>query len=58
MGHHIVFQCPETSLNVQHWLETPADDKRPTTYVSVVCPACTNVHFINSTNGKLLGKDK
>ncbi|MEW6640191.1 MAG: hypothetical protein AB1586_06770 [Pseudomonadota bacterium] len=58
MGHPVVFLCPDTGLKVQHWLETPADDTRQPTYVSVACAACTNVHFINSTSCKVLGDDK
>ncbi|MGO4715072.1 hypothetical protein [Bradyrhizobium sp. 2TAF24] len=58
MGHHIVFQCPDTGLKVQHWLDKPPDDARPASYVSVACAACTNIHFINSENGRLLGDDR
>ncbi len=55
MDRHIVFRCPETGLNVQHWLaEVPNE---PTgTHRPVVCKACTKLHFINSSTGKLLGQ--
>jgi predicted RNA-binding Zn-ribbon protein involved in translation (DUF1610 family) len=59
MGRNVVFKCPETGLSVQHWLDTPPpDDERKTAYISVACPACTNVHFINTASGRLLGEDK
>lgn len=42
-------------MNVQHELTaTPSDT--PDTHVSVVCPACTRLHFLNRTTGKLLGE--
>ncbi len=56
MGN-IVFRCPRTRLNVQHWLanEAPPVDVH-STYETVVCKACTRLHFINRTTGKLLGE--
>jgi hypothetical protein len=42
-------------MNVQHWLaDTPADDAD--THAPVRCPACTKLHFINTSTGKLLGE--
>ena len=55
MGRHIVFRCPQTGLNVQHWLADEPDDPI-VTYKSVLCQACTKLHFINSSTGKLLGE--
>jgi hypothetical protein len=41
-------------MNVQHWLaEAPADAKD--SYTSVVCQACTKLHFVHRSTGKLLG---
>jgi hypothetical protein len=56
MGN-VVFRCPRTGMNVQHWLEDskPVDPTR--TYESVVCKACTRLHFINKTTGQLLSQD-
>jgi hypothetical protein len=54
MARHILFKCPQTGLNVQHWLEDAPDD--PTTHKPVVCQACTKLHFINRSTGKLLGE--
>ena len=55
MGRHIVFKCPQTSMNVQHWLADTTDDAKDA-YVPVVCQACTKLHFINSSTGNLLGE--
>jgi hypothetical protein len=53
---HILYQCPRTSLRVQTWLadETLAAAK-PQGFEAVTCPACTQLHFINRSTGKLLG---
>ena len=43
-------------MNVQHWIaeDARADDPR-CTYETLVCKACTRLHFINRATGKLLG---
>jgi hypothetical protein len=53
---NVVFKCPRTGMNVQHWIaaEAKADDPR-CTYETLVCKACTRLHFINRATGKLLG---
>jgi hypothetical protein len=55
MGRHIVFKCPQTGLNVQHWL-ADAPDEPANAHMPVVCNACTKLHFINGKTGKLLGE--
>lgn len=58
MQRQILFRCPRTGIDVQHRI----DDERPESfepadsYLSVRCPACTSLHFVNSTTGKLLGE--
>ena len=53
MDRQIVFKCPQTGMNVQHRLgEEPAGH----THISVSCPACTRLHLIDRTTGKLLGE--
>ena len=54
MDRHIVFKCPQTGMNVQHRLTAEPTDGADT-HVSVVCPACTRLHLINRSTGKLLG---
>jgi hypothetical protein len=56
MGH-IVFKCPRTGLNVQHWLaDEPELGHLRTSHESVVCKACSGLHFIDRSSGKLLGQ--
>jgi hypothetical protein len=41
-------------MNVQHWLaDAPGDPQG--THKAVVCLACTRLHFVDSSTGKLLG---
>lgn len=53
---NLIFKCPETSLNVQHWLED-REEEPVHQYEAVICQACTKLDFINRTTGKLLGHD-
>ena len=57
MGRHILFKCPQTGMNVQHWLEDAPKDGSGGTHQSVDCPACTRIHFIHRETGKVLGKE-
>ena len=58
MCGNVVFKCPRTGLNVQHAFDLRSAAKRSEdTYEAVVCKACTGLHFINRTNGKLLGHE-
>jgi hypothetical protein len=56
MMGNVLFRCPRTGLNVQHWLadEVGPDDPQ-CGYETVLCKACTRLHFINRRTGKLLG---
>jgi hypothetical protein len=40
---------------VQHRLDE-AKEAEKDCYKSVACPACTELHFIHNTTGKLLGQ--
>ena len=57
MGRHILFKCPRLGTNVQHWLPETSPEDEPNAYASVVCLACTRLHFIHKETGKLLGED-
>jgi len=51
----IIVRCPNTGMNVQHWLE----DEWPSyedAYEPFECPACTRLHFVHRTSGNLLGE--
>lgn len=54
MAHPILFRCPGTGMNVQHWLADVPEDAKDH-HSSVVCPACAKLHFIHNSTGKLLG---
>ena len=48
------FRCPQTGMNVQHWLaDAPPDAKD--SHSSVACPACAKTHFIHNSTDRLLG---
>ena len=54
---NVVFKCPRTGMNVQHWIAEEATPDDPhCTYETLVCKACTRLHFINRATGKLLGE--
>ncbi len=56
MGN-IVFRCPRTGLNVQHWVADEVTPERPHgTYDTVLCKACTRFHFVHRSTGRLLGE--
>jgi hypothetical protein len=57
MSRPIIYKCPQTGMNVQHWLPAASDDAPKATHGSVVCAACHRLHFINNLTGKLLGEE-
>jgi len=42
-------------MSVQHWLDDD-NDAQNDEYETVVCNACTRLHFINRKTGRLLGQ--
>ena len=57
MAELIIFRCPQTGMDVQTLLDKQEKDEA-LIYESVICPACTRLHFINKSTGKALGQDK
>jgi hypothetical protein len=56
MGN-IIFKCPRTGLNVQHWLADEVQPENPSSsYESVTCNACGSLHFIDRASGRLAGE--
>jgi len=55
MAKPILFRCPNTGMNVQHWLADAPEDEKDR-HSSVVCPACAKMHFIHNSTGKPLGE--
>ncbi len=54
---NIIFKCPRTGMNVQHWLADDPQSAGPDgTHETVVCKACSRLHFIHRSSGKLLGQ--
>jgi len=54
---NIVFRCPHTGMNVQHWLAEEVTPGAPLcSYETVTCKACTRIHFVNRLTGKLPGE--
>ena len=51
----LIFRCVQTGMNVQVWLPDEAPPDRADSYESVACPACTRLHLVNKTTGKMLG---
>lgn len=55
MERNILLKCPRTGMNVQHWLSGTLSDAADT-HVSVRCPACASLHFVNVTTGRTLSE--
>jgi hypothetical protein len=56
---NIIFKCPRTGMNVQHWLaDESAEDDSTSSYETVICQACSRLHFINRSSGRLLGAEE
>jgi hypothetical protein len=55
MERNILFKCPRTGMNVQHWFAGTLSDA-PDTHVSVRCPSCASLHFVNVTTGRMLSE--
>ncbi|MBH5397552.1 hypothetical protein HZZ13_07060 [Bradyrhizobium sp. CNPSo 4010] len=55
MERNVIFKCPRTGMNVQHWLPGTGSDAADT-HVLVQCPACASLHFVNVASGKMLGE--
>ena len=56
MDGPFIFQFPATGLNVQHIFDnaTPGrEDDRA--YVGVRCLACSGIHLVSRTTGRLFG---
>jgi hypothetical protein len=51
-----VFRCPTTGFRVQGFAPEQSSDD-PNTYEAVTCLACTQLHLVNPTTGKVLAED-
>jgi hypothetical protein len=54
---NVIFRCPVTKMNVQHSLDEERELPLPeNTFEAVHCAACTRLHFIDPSTGKLMGE--
>jgi hypothetical protein len=54
----LVYRCPATGLNVQGWFSDAPSDGEGKVYETVRCLACTQVHLVNRSTGRVLGDDE
>jgi hypothetical protein len=54
----LIFRCVQTGMNVQIEMPEKAPTDHVDSYESVACPACTRIHLINKTTGKMLGDNE
>jgi hypothetical protein len=52
-----VYRCPTTGLNVQGWFADDPSEHEGEIYEAITCVACTRVHLINRSAGRVLGGD-
>jgi hypothetical protein len=45
-------------MNVQIHMPDAAPTDHPDSYESVTCPACTRIHLVNKTTGRMLGDNE
>ncbi len=60
MMRTFIYRCPRTGLNVQGWFADEPfvhDDRTSADYETVTCLACTGVHLVNRSTGKLMGHE-
>ena len=51
-----IYRCPTTGGNVQGWFaDDVSEDEGETTYEAVTCLACTQMHLVNRSTGRVLG---
>jgi hypothetical protein len=50
----IIFRCPNTGLDVQTSI-LREENPEARSYEAVLCSACTRLHFIDTTTGKVVG---
>jgi hypothetical protein len=52
-----VYRCPTTGMNVQGWFADDPSEYEGEVYETITCVACTRVHLINRSAGRVLGGD-
>jgi hypothetical protein len=52
-----LYRCPMTGLKVQGWVADDPEAKVDATYEPLTCIACTRVHLVNPSTGRVLGSE-
>ena len=52
-----LYRCPNTGLKVQGWAADNPKPQTDATYEPVTCTACTRLHMVNPSTGRVLGSD-
>jgi len=52
-----LYRCPATGLKVQGWVADDPERQAETTFESLTCLACTRLHMVNPSTGRVLGGD-
>ena len=55
---NLIYRCPQTGLNVQAWMPKDEQLEVEHVYKAILCSACTRLHFIHKSTGKLLGESE
>ena len=51
----ILFDCPQTGEKVQGLVREEAFETSEVRYESIVCNACSGIHFVDPARGTVLG---
>lgn len=49
-----LYRCPNTGLQVQAWTDEPPVAADPEAYQSVKCIACSRLHWVSPSTGRVL----
>ena len=52
-----LYRCPVIGLNVQGWVADDPTEHGEDHFEAVTCTACTRIHLVNPTTGRVLGAD-
>jgi hypothetical protein len=52
-----LYRCPRTGQLVQGWSAEEISEADASTYETVTCLACAQLHFVNPATGKVLSAE-
>jgi hypothetical protein len=47
-----LFRCPNTGMNVQHFVAESSSGDEHEAIVALNCPACARIHLVNAATGE------